>query len=167
MSPLCATGEVFDYLVAHGRMKEKEARAKFRQVSQRRRVMRQDHAVSRTAEESCGSVPGDSLAPHSPPTAARSDTQRCVISIDPTALSPPFRCSFSQQNVVNECAFFIHWSRAHLSDNSQFLSHSQYGYFEEDASRRVCSRGCMLPVGIALDTLAQSRRSPGQWFSNI
>lgn len=27
------TGEVFDYLVTHGRMKEKEARAKFRQVS--------------------------------------------------------------------------------------------------------------------------------------
>lgn len=25
-------GEVFDYLVFHGRMKEKEARAKFRQV---------------------------------------------------------------------------------------------------------------------------------------
>ena len=25
-------GEVFDYLVAHGRMKEKEARQKFRQV---------------------------------------------------------------------------------------------------------------------------------------
>ena len=26
------SGEVFDYLVAHGRMKEKEARGKFRQV---------------------------------------------------------------------------------------------------------------------------------------
>ena len=26
------SGEVFDYLVAHGRMKEKEARVKFRQV---------------------------------------------------------------------------------------------------------------------------------------
>jgi len=33
MFPLTTPGEVFDYLVAHGRMKEKEARAKFRQVS--------------------------------------------------------------------------------------------------------------------------------------
>lgn len=31
---LSSIGEVFDYLVAHGRMKEKEARAKFRQVRQ-------------------------------------------------------------------------------------------------------------------------------------
>lgn len=29
---LSRSGEVFDYLVAHGRMKEKEARSKFRQV---------------------------------------------------------------------------------------------------------------------------------------
>ena len=33
MSSLFSSGEVFDYLVAHGRMKEKEARAKFRQVN--------------------------------------------------------------------------------------------------------------------------------------
>ena len=31
-------GEVFDYLVLHGRMKEKEARAKFRQVRARERL---------------------------------------------------------------------------------------------------------------------------------
>lgn len=33
------TGEVFDYLVSHGRMKEVEARAKFRQVQIRRLLM--------------------------------------------------------------------------------------------------------------------------------
>ena len=32
-------GEVFDYLVLHGRMKEKEARAKFRQVILKRSYM--------------------------------------------------------------------------------------------------------------------------------
>jgi MAP/microtubule affinity-regulating kinase len=31
-------GEVFDYLVAHGRMKEKEARSKFRQVGSNEKV---------------------------------------------------------------------------------------------------------------------------------
>lgn len=36
--PMCLcnpTGEVFDYLVSHGRMKEVEARAKFRQVEKK------------------------------------------------------------------------------------------------------------------------------------
>ena len=32
-------GEVFDYLVAHGRMKEKEARQKFRQVRTNQRAV--------------------------------------------------------------------------------------------------------------------------------
>ena len=36
---VCVSGEVFDYLVSHGRMKEKEARAKFRQVSPSQNVL--------------------------------------------------------------------------------------------------------------------------------
>lgn len=40
------TGEVFDYLVSHGRMKEVEARAKFRQVT----------VLPRSVWSVCGSV---------------------------------------------------------------------------------------------------------------
>lgn len=41
-------GEVFDYLVLHGRMKEKEARAKFRQVSKiKKKVL--THALQRVS----------------------------------------------------------------------------------------------------------------------
>ncbi len=40
-------GEVFDYLVAHGRMKEKEARSKFRQIVSAVQYLHQKNIIHR------------------------------------------------------------------------------------------------------------------------
>lgn len=55
--PFCDIFQVFDYLVLHGRMKEKEARAKFRQIvsavqyCHQKRIIHRDLKVRVTAEK--------------------------------------------------------------------------------------------------------------------
>lgn len=43
----CLKFQVFDYLVAHGRMKEKEARAKFRQIVSAVQYLHQKNIIHR------------------------------------------------------------------------------------------------------------------------
>ena len=50
---MAPSGEVFDYLVSHGRMKEIEARAKFRQVSVQHLLNLMDTLYTRLKETQC------------------------------------------------------------------------------------------------------------------
>lgn len=47
MMEYASGGEVFDYLVAHGRLKEKEARAKFRQIVSAVHYLHQNNIIHR------------------------------------------------------------------------------------------------------------------------
>ncbi|KAL7848794.1 hypothetical protein SRHO_G00204170 [Serrasalmus rhombeus] len=80
-------GEVFDYLVAHGRMKEKEARAKFRQIVSAVHYCHQKNIVHRDLKQIMKDkwmnvgYDGDELKPHVEPLEDYSDPERIEVMI--------------------------------------------------------------------------------------
>ena len=57
--------QVFDYLVLHGRMKEKEARAKFRQIVSAVQYCHQKRIIHRDLKVLCSAVSTHCSAPES------------------------------------------------------------------------------------------------------
>ena len=99
---LAPGGEVFDFLVAHGRMKEKEARAKFRQVSS---CSRPENRSSRLRSPASASASARGLAL----LLSRLSLPACVLHIRQRSQLPPARTRhcFSDRSQSHTLALVI------------------------------------------------------------